>query len=43
MKERGAEQVITTVFYVNKKMIYLNTKAGFAPGQVQMTKQLSVN
>jgi len=43
MKERGAEQVITTVFYVNKKMIDLNIKAGFAPGQVQMTKQLSVN
>ena len=41
MKENGAIQVLTTVFYVNKKMIDLNIKEGFTPGQVQMTKRLS--
>ncbi|MEM7124832.1 MAG: GNAT family N-acetyltransferase [Chloroflexota bacterium] len=41
VKEKGAKQIITTVFYVNKKMIDLNIKEGFVPGQVQMTKQLS--
>ena len=40
LKENGATRVKTAVFYVNKRMIDINLKAGFTPGQVEMTKKL---
>ena len=40
MKEQGAKQVKTAVFYVNKKMIEFNLREGFIPGQLEMTKEL---
>jgi ribosomal-protein-alanine N-acetyltransferase len=39
-RARGATRISTEVFYVNKKMIDLNIKAGFTPWQVEMTKEL---
>ena len=40
LKEKGVTRVKTAVFYVNKRMIDINLKAGFTPGQVEMTKKL---